>query len=245
MSMPHSHPYASLLQQVQKPSRYLGSELNSVHKDLEHVDVRMCLIFPDLYDLGLGNLGLHILYAILNKMPWCWTERSYAPAPDMDALLCEEQKPLFALESKDPLHVFDALGFTLQSELTYTNILNILKLSWIPLRAADRGEEHPLIFAGGPSVFNPEHITATQLPPSPASASHIGGSQCSSCILKSEGMLDRWFGSAFSHSAVIFFQSGCARDPPCVQTKYSAVSSAQSCSLANRAHILRAGFDAL
>ena len=147
-----------ILRRVNKPSQYLGTELNSVHKDLNTVDLRFSLVFPDMYEVGLGNLGLHILYAILNKHTDVWAERSYAPGIDMEAELRKHKIPLFALESKDSLGGFDGLGFTLQSELTYTNILNILDLSNIPLRTADRGEEHPLTFCGGPAVFNPEPL---------------------------------------------------------------------------------------
>ncbi|MCP4916969.1 MAG: TIGR03960 family B12-binding radical SAM protein [Proteobacteria bacterium] len=143
---------------VEKPSRYLGTELNAVHKDLESVDVRIALTFPDLYDLGLGNLGVHILYAVLNGMDGVWCERAYAPALDLEAILRERGLPLFANESKDSLAEFDGVGFTLQSELTYTNILNVIDLAGLPLRAADRDERHPLLFAGGPAVFNPEPI---------------------------------------------------------------------------------------
>ncbi len=143
---------------VEKPSRYLGTEVNSVHKDPSTVEVRLALVFPDLYDLGLGNLGLHILYAVLNALPWCWAERAYAPAPDMETALRERELPLFSLESKTPLGELDGIGFTLQSELTYTNILNCLDLSGIPLRTKDRNDQHPLTFAGGPAVFNPEPL---------------------------------------------------------------------------------------
>ena len=141
---------------ITKPSRYLGSELHSVHKNPRDVELRVALVFPDLYDLGLGNLGLHILYAILNKLPWCWAERAYAPAPDMAEALRRHGLPLFALESKDPLGEMDMLGFSLQSELTYTSVLYILDLAGIPLRAADRNESHPIVFAGGPAAINPE-----------------------------------------------------------------------------------------
>ena len=147
-----------ILRRVEKPSQYLGTELNSVHKDKDAIDLRFSLVFPDMYEVGLGNLGLHILYAILNKHPDVWAERSYAPGVDMEAELRKHNIPLFALESKDGLGEFDGLGFTLQSELTYTNILNILDLSGIPLRTKDRGEEHPLTFCGGPAVFNPEPL---------------------------------------------------------------------------------------
>jgi radical SAM family uncharacterized protein/radical SAM-linked protein len=153
-----SELYNDILPVVEKPSRYLGTELNATHKDPASVDLRVCLAFPDLYDLGLGNVGVLILYAILNQRDWCWCERAYAPAPDMEAALRERSLPLFASESKDGLGEFDALGFTLQSELTYTNILTMLDLAGIPLRAADRGDDHPLVFGGGPSVFNPEPI---------------------------------------------------------------------------------------
>ncbi|MCK6519082.1 TIGR03960 family B12-binding radical SAM protein, partial [Myxococcota bacterium] len=150
--------HREIFPRIEKASRYLGTELNAVQKDPATVSVRMALIFPDLYDLGLGNLGVHILYAIVNKLDGVWCERAYAPAQDMEQALRERGLPLFAVESKDPLHSLDGLGFTLQSELTYTNILNILDLGGVPVRAKDRGEEHPLVFAGGPAVFNPEPL---------------------------------------------------------------------------------------
>jgi radical SAM family uncharacterized protein/radical SAM-linked protein len=147
-----------ILPLVEKPSRYLGDEVNAVHKDPAQVQVRIALAFPDLYDLGLGNLGVHILYACVNALPWAWCERLYAPAADMERELRARDLPMFGLESKDSLDLFDGIGFTLQSELTYTNILNLIDLAGIPLRTADRGEQHPLTFAGGPAVFNPEPI---------------------------------------------------------------------------------------
>jgi radical SAM family uncharacterized protein/radical SAM-linked protein len=150
-----------LLPRVEKPSRYLGNEVNSVgrdQKDPRAVRVRIALTFPDLYDIGLGNLGLHILYAILNQLDWCWAERVYAPAIDMERLLREDGLPLFALESKDSLDAFDGIAITLQSELNYTNILNIIDLAGLPLRTEHRRENDPLIFAGGPAVFNPEPL---------------------------------------------------------------------------------------
>ena len=147
-----------VLARVEKPSRYLGNEVNSVRKDVSRVEVRLALAFPDLYDVGLGNLGLHILYACINELPWAWAERVYAPAKDMEVELRQRGLPLFALESRDSLDKFDGIGFTLQSELTFTNILNILDLAGMPVRSKDRDESHPLTFAGGPAVFNPEPL---------------------------------------------------------------------------------------
>ncbi len=150
--------YREILPRVEKPSRYLGTEVNTVHKNPEDVDLRVALVFPDLYDLGLGNLGLLILYSILNQFPWCWAERAYAPAPDMEEILRGRSLPLFVNESKDSLAEMDLIGFTLQSELTYTNILNIIDLTGLPVRSEHRENHHPLIFGGGPAVFNPEPL---------------------------------------------------------------------------------------
>ena len=141
---------------VEKPSQYLGNELNAVHKDPATVDLRVCFFFPDVYELGLGNLGLHILYAILNELDYVWCERGYTPALDMEAALRERGLPMFMHESKDPLGAADLVGFTMQSELTYTNILNAIDLAGFPVRAADRDDDAPLFFAGGPTSFNPE-----------------------------------------------------------------------------------------
>ncbi len=150
--------YNTILPHVERPSRYLGNELNSVHKPKNNVNLRVCLFFPDLYELGLGNLGLHILYAILNDQEGVWAERGYSPAPDMESMLRKHQVPLLMYESKDPLTEAHLIGFTLQSELTYTNILNALDLAGLPLRSANRSEHHPLIFAGGPGAYNPEPL---------------------------------------------------------------------------------------
>ena len=149
---------ADVLPRIEKPSRYLGCELNTTHKDLADVDVRIALAFPDLYDLGLSNLGLLILYSILNQQPGVWAERAYMPAVDLEARLLERKLPLFSLESKTPLRAFDAIGFTLQYELSYSNILQMLKLSNIPLRASQRDADLSLILAGGPGAFHPEPL---------------------------------------------------------------------------------------
>lgn len=148
----------SLYGQVEKPGRYIGSEWNAAVKDPARIKLRLCLVFPDLYELSLGNLGLQILYRIFNAMPEVWAERAYLPGPDMDALLRERHLAPPMLESQEPLTAADAIGFTLQSELTYVNILRMLDLAGLPLRTEKRGEEAPLVFAGGPCAYNPEPL---------------------------------------------------------------------------------------
>ncbi|MDX9974015.1 MAG: B12-binding domain-containing radical SAM protein, partial [FCB group bacterium] len=150
--------YREVMPTIEKPSRYLGTEMNSAHKNLDEVELRVALVFPDLYDLGLGNLGLLILYSILNDLPYVWAERAYAPAPDMEKVLRERGIPMFVNESKDSLADMDVIGFTLQTELNYTNILNMIDMAGLPLRWSDRDENAPLICAGGPAVFNPEPL---------------------------------------------------------------------------------------
>ncbi len=147
-----------ILAKVERPSRYLGNEVNATHKDPAGLDVRLVLAFPDLYDLGLGNLGIHILYTVINALPWASCERAYSPGLDLERELRARNLPLFALESKDSLDQFDGLGITLQSELTWTNILNLLDLGGMPVRSRDRTDAHPIVFAGGPAVFNPEPL---------------------------------------------------------------------------------------
>ncbi|HAZ62063.1 MAG TPA: TIGR03960 family radical SAM protein, partial [Armatimonadetes bacterium] len=147
-----------ILPTVRAPSRYLGCELNTVHKDPAQVALRVVLGFPDSYELGLGNLGLHILYHVLNQRPDVWAERVYAPAADLEEALRARGQRLFALESKTPLNEFDVVGFTLQWELTYTNLLNMLDLGGITMFAAERGPDEPLVIAGGPCVYNPEPL---------------------------------------------------------------------------------------
>jgi len=147
-----------ILPLVEKPSRYLGTEVNAVQKDLDGIEVRLALGFPDVYDLGLGNLGIHILYSCVNKLDWAYAERVYAPGKDMERELRARGLNLFTLETKDTLDQMDGIGLTLQSELTYTNILNIIDMAGVPLRTENREDHHPLTFAGGPAVFNPEPL---------------------------------------------------------------------------------------
>jgi radical SAM family uncharacterized protein len=150
--------YHLLLDKVQKPARYLGEEINAVYKPLGDLDLRLALAFPDLYEVGMSHLGLKILYALVNDIPGMYAERVFAPARDMEALLRAEKQPLFSLESKTPLCDFDLIGFTIQYELCYTAILNMLELSGIPLRSEERKITDPFIIGGGPGVFNPEPL---------------------------------------------------------------------------------------
>ncbi len=143
---------------VSKPTRYIGGEINAVHKDGEGVALKFALAFPDVYEVGMSHLGLQILYHILNRQPEIVCERVFAPWPDMEKLLRSRSLPLTTLESSRPLKEFDLIGFSLLYELNYTGILNILDLSGIPLRASDRGENDPLIIGGGPCAMNPEPL---------------------------------------------------------------------------------------
>ncbi len=143
---------------VSKPARYVGGELNSVIKDKSAVKTRFAFCFPDSYEIGMSGLGMKILYGILNEMDGVWCERVFAPWPDMEEKMRENGIPLWALESGDPLRDFDIIGFTLQYELCYSNVLNVLDLAGIPLYAKDRGEEYPLIIAGGPCTCNAEPL---------------------------------------------------------------------------------------
>lgn len=149
-----------ILLKVQKPGRYVGGELNSAHKDWDSVQTRVALVFPDIYDIGVSNVGLKILYDQINQRDDALAERAYAPWLDMEALMREHGIPLYALESKRPLACFDLVGFTLPYETLYTNALNILDLAGIPVRSADRDETHPIIIAGGHSTMNPEPMHA-------------------------------------------------------------------------------------
>jgi radical SAM family uncharacterized protein/radical SAM-linked protein len=152
------HPYAPFLADVAKPTRYTGAEHGTIKKDWESVDVRVCLAFPDIYDIGMSHLGYRILYKLLNDHERILAERCYTPWLDMQKQLVDRDLPLASLESVRPLCEFDVVGFSLQFELTYTNILRMLDLGRIPLRSTDRGEEAPLVIAGGPVATHPEPI---------------------------------------------------------------------------------------
>lgn len=147
-----------MLRKVEKPARYTGGEVNSVKKDPEQINVRFGFAFPDTYEIGMSYMGMQILYNILNRNEKIYCERIFAPAEDMEALMREEGRKLFTLETFTPVDELDIVGFTLQYELSYTNVLNILDLSGMPLHSADRGEEFPVIVAGGPCAYNPEPL---------------------------------------------------------------------------------------
>ena len=155
---PIAHPYAPFVHTVEKPARYLGGEFGSSRKDWGAVRARVCLAFPDLYDIGMSHLGFKILYKILNDDPRTLAERCYTPWVDMQAKLREHGVPLVSLESAKPLSEFDVVGFSLQFELTYTNILAMLELGGIPIRTDARGEDDPLVVAGGPTATHPEPL---------------------------------------------------------------------------------------
>jgi len=147
------HKFDGLLLNAEKPSRYLGSEVNAFHKDTR--EVSFLLAFPDTYEVGMSHLGLQILYSVLNEIPYAKAERCFAPWPDRESQLRLRKLPLTSLESQTPLINFDIVGFSLQYELSYTNVLNMLELGGIPLARAERKDNHPLIIAGGPCCFNP------------------------------------------------------------------------------------------
>lgn len=147
------------LLEVQKPSRYIGGETGSVVKDISGVDVRFAFCFPDTYDIGMSHLGMKILYSLINERENYWCERCFAPSEDFEAVMRENDIPLYALESLDPIKDFDFIGFTMQYELSYTNVLNMLDLAGIPLFASERSDELTgIVVAGGPCVCNPEPL---------------------------------------------------------------------------------------
>jgi len=149
-----------ILLKVEKPGRYVGGEYNITVKDWEQVRTRVAFVFPDIYDIGVSNVGLKILYDQVNQRPDALAERAYAPWLDMEALMREHGIPLYSLETKHPLAAFDLIGFSLPYETLYTNSLNILDLAGIPVRSAERGEGHPIVIAGGHSTMNPEPMHA-------------------------------------------------------------------------------------
>ena len=150
--------WEAILNQVQKPGRYTGGEMNSIIKDKRDVDIRFAFCFPDVYEIGMSHLGMKILYSALNAMDGVWCERVFAPWDDMEAKMREHHLPLYALESKDALHHFDFIGFTMQYELSYTNVLNMLDLGGVELLAQNRGEDDPFVIIGGPCAYNSEPL---------------------------------------------------------------------------------------
>lgn len=147
-----------ILLKIEKPARYIGNEVNSITKDKNDIDIRFAMCFPDVYEIGMSHLGIQILYDMFNLFEDTWCERVYSPWPDLDAIMREKQIPLFALESQEPIRDFDFLGITIQYEMCYTNILQILDLSQIPLIASDRTWDDPIVIGGGPCSYNPEPI---------------------------------------------------------------------------------------
>ena len=147
-----------ILMKIEKPARYIGNEVNSVMKDKADVDIRFAMCFPDVYEIGMSHLGIQILYDMFNRRDDVWCERVYSPWTDLDQIMRERKIPLFALESQDPIKEFDFLGITIQYEMCYTNILQVLDLSGIPIEATKRSEDDPIVIGGGPCTYNPEPL---------------------------------------------------------------------------------------
>ena len=147
-----------ILLKISQPARYIGGEVNMVKKDPSKVAVRFAMCFPDVYEIGMSHLGIQILYDMFNRRDDVYCERVYSPWMDLDPIMREQKIPLFAVESQDPIKKFDFLGITIQYEMCYTNILQVLELSQIPLHAEDRTEEDPIVIGGGPCIYNPEPI---------------------------------------------------------------------------------------
>ena len=147
-----------VLLQINKPERYIGHEVNAVIKEKTENMIRFAMCFPDVYEIGMSHLGIQILYDMFNRMPDVWCERVYSPWPDLEEIMRERNIPLFALESQEPVKMFDFLGITIQFEMCYTNILQVLDLSGIPLRSSDRTKEDPFVIGGGPCTYNPEPL---------------------------------------------------------------------------------------
>lgn len=147
-----------ILMRIEKPARYIGNEVNAVVKDKSQVEVRFAMCFPDVYEIGMSHLGMQILYDMFNSFPDVWCERVFSPWVDLDAIMRRQQIPLFGLESQEPVKDMDFLGITIQYEMCYTNILQVLELSQLPLLSQDRGEDCPIVIGGGPCTYNPEPI---------------------------------------------------------------------------------------
>ena len=147
-----------VLLQIEQPARYIGNEFNSVVKDKEKVALRGAFLFPDVYEIGMSHLGIQILYDMFNKREDMWCERVYSPWPDLDRVMREQNIPLFGLESQEPVKNEDFLFITLQYEMCYTNVLQILDLSGIPIWSKDRTLDDPIVIGGGPCSYNPEPI---------------------------------------------------------------------------------------
>ncbi len=147
-----------ILMQIEKPARYTGGELNMVKKELSEVAVRFCMCFPDVYEIGMSHLGIQILYEMFNSWDDTYCERVYCPWPDLDKIMREKHIPLFSLETQSDIHDFDFLGITLQYEMCYTNILQVLDLSGIPFLSIERTDDDPIVVAGGPCTYNPEPV---------------------------------------------------------------------------------------
>ena len=147
-----------ILPAVQKPARYVGGEYGQIVKDKSQVDLRVAFCFPDTYEIGMSNIGMRILYGIMNEMDGVWCERVFAPWGDMEAAMRQHHIPLYALESRDPVKEFDLIAFSIGYEMSYTNILNMLDLAGVPLRSEDRPGLEGLVFAGGVCTVNPEPL---------------------------------------------------------------------------------------
>lgn len=147
-----------ILLSIEKPARYIGNEVNMVKKDINDIDIRFVMCFPDVYEIGMSHLGIQILYDMFNRREDTYCERVYSPWPDLDAVMKEQNIPLFALESQDPIKDFDFLGITIQYEMCYTNIIQILDLAQIGVYQKDRTEDAPIVIGGGPCTYNPEPL---------------------------------------------------------------------------------------
>ncbi len=148
-----------LLMSVEKPARYIGNEWNMICKNPENVDIRFAFCFPDIYEVGMSHLGMKILYHLINERKDTYCERVFAPWVDMEERMRGNHIPLFSLETKDPIHLFDFIGFTLQYEMSYTNVINMLDLAGVPIKSENRSEKHPFVCAGGPCAYNPEPLS--------------------------------------------------------------------------------------